>query len=322
MMNKIKIKTHQLEVEVCTPELILSNIESQLQSGCDILTIGGIPPKLLALADNQKTIQQACQLYSNYPIKYILPGLLNYKKKVLNSTLQHYKIALKTLKNLGIAWVQLNDPIFVTDIDHEHQDKIIHAYQEIAENAPKILLATYFGGVEENMGWMKKIPMDGLHLDLEAAPEQLMFVLKNDLMKSLKVLSLGGLKKTEHYAHSIQAYLEHFIEYKPQIWLSMLMPDTQSIKQKKINTADFQKQNASIDIIQLYLEIDLHSDNERENNLPKLLLLNKLIKKIKSHYPAVKFLMPKKSVLEATFFMKKRDREFFMQEIKLLSEEA
>ncbi len=45
MMNKIKIKTHQLEVEVCTPELILSNIESQLQSGCEILSIGGIPLK-------------------------------------------------------------------------------------------------------------------------------------------------------------------------------------------------------------------------------------------------------------------------------------
>src|SRR5690349_10203444 len=107
------------------------------------------------------------------------------KIEYLPVLLSQYATILQKLKKNEIAWVQLEDPIFITDILPVYQNKIIAAYQSLLMDAPKVMLATYFGGVEENIFWMKNIPIQGLHLDLENAPEQIMFVLKNKIMTTL-----------------------------------------------------------------------------------------------------------------------------------------
>lgn len=265
-----------------------------------------------------KWIRQAQKIYPNYLMKYAIPGPLTYlwfnnylgqskiltpeKLNLLPKLINQYKIIIQALKNLNINWVQLEDPVFIIDISAEFQDKIIQAYQGLLDNAPNIMLATYFGGVDENIHWIKKIPFQGLHLDLDAAPEQIMFVLKNDIMKTLKVLSLEGMNPSDSHFDSIKEYLASVTNPNPDIWLSF------RDKMKK------NKSKNTLDIIQLYL--DEHLDVT--DNYPKILALKKRLTHLKAENPHVKLTL--QSLLDLTCFMKKRDQESFINSIKILSE--
>src|SRR5690606_3573817 len=54
---------------------------------------------------------------------------------------------------------------------------------------PKVLLATYFGALGDNLPLAASLPVDGLHVDLVRAPDQLDAVL--DALPEAWVLSLG-----------------------------------------------------------------------------------------------------------------------------------
>jgi 5-methyltetrahydropteroyltriglutamate--homocysteine methyltransferase len=66
----------------------------------------------------------------------------------------------------------------------------VSAYTELAPVAPKIMLTTYFSCVDSNITFIVKLPIAGLHIDLERAPGQL-----DDVLVAVKpttiILSLG-----------------------------------------------------------------------------------------------------------------------------------
>src|SRR5699024_801851 len=53
----------------------------------------------------------------------------------------------------------------------------------------KKLVATYFSGLEDNLGLAAGLPVDGLHIDLVRAPEQYPTILER--LPAHKILSLG-----------------------------------------------------------------------------------------------------------------------------------
>lgn len=63
------------------------------------------------------------------------------------------------------------------------------AYNLLAREPTKKLVATYFSGLEDNVGLACGLPVDGLHVDLVRAPEQLSTIL--DHLPAYKILSLG-----------------------------------------------------------------------------------------------------------------------------------
>lgn len=62
------------------------------------------------------------------------------------------------------------------------------AYNLLAREPTKKLVATYFSGLEDNVGLACGLPVDGLHVDLVRAPEQLSTIL--DHLPAYKILSL------------------------------------------------------------------------------------------------------------------------------------
>ena len=71
--------------------------------------------------------------------------------------------------------MQLDEPYLVTDLPAGVPDAYRAAYRALAEAAPglRLLLATYFGGLRENLPLAASLPVGGLHLDLVSAPAQL-----------------------------------------------------------------------------------------------------------------------------------------------------
>jgi 5-methyltetrahydropteroyltriglutamate--homocysteine methyltransferase len=92
---------------------------------------------------------------------------------LLDSLLPVYREALARLAQLGAEWVQVDEPVLVTDIDEPTQRAFQSAYRELARGAgPKLMLTAYFGDLRENLEMALELPVAGLHLDLVRGPAQ------------------------------------------------------------------------------------------------------------------------------------------------------
>jgi 5-methyltetrahydropteroyltriglutamate--homocysteine methyltransferase len=108
---------------------------------------------------------------------------------LLPKILPVYQQVLKALAEAGAEWVQIDEPILVSDLDAATKDAFSDAYSELTGVPVKILLATYFGSVGDNTQTLVALPVAGVHIDLVRAPEQLAAVAK--ALPKERILSLG-----------------------------------------------------------------------------------------------------------------------------------
>ncbi|WP_460126249.1 5-methyltetrahydropteroyltriglutamate--homocysteine S-methyltransferase [Pseudomonas sp. S2_C03] len=111
------------------------------------------------------------------------------KLDLLDRLLPLYGQIFQRLAAQGVEWVQIDEPILVLDLPQAWKNAFERAYNLIQRDPLKKLVATYFGGLEENLGLAANLPVDGLHIDLVRAPEQYPTIL--DRLPAYKVLSLG-----------------------------------------------------------------------------------------------------------------------------------
>lgn len=137
---------------------------------------------------------------ANHKVKPVLLGPISYlylgkevdegfdRLSLLPRLLTAYQNILATLSNLGIEWVQIDEPILSLELDEPWANSFEVAYQTLQSDL-KILLTTYFDTVTDTLDQIVKLPVNGLHIDLSAAPEQL-----NEVLRKLPhdwVLSAG-----------------------------------------------------------------------------------------------------------------------------------
>ncbi|WP_416139483.1 5-methyltetrahydropteroyltriglutamate--homocysteine S-methyltransferase [Halomonas sp. HK25] len=110
---------------------------------------------------------------------------------LLEALLPVYGEILARLAEQGVEWVQLEEPALVQDLPREWQQAYEAAYSVLGRAPVKLLLASYFGGLGDNLGLAVGLPVAGLHIDAVRAPEQLAAVL--DRLPAYKVLSVGAI---------------------------------------------------------------------------------------------------------------------------------
>ncbi|PAA38363.1 MULTISPECIES: 5-methyltetrahydropteroyltriglutamate--homocysteine S-methyltransferase [Pseudomonas] len=111
------------------------------------------------------------------------------KLDLLENLLPVYAQMLSRLAEQGVEWVQIDEPILSLDLPQEWKNAFERAYHILQYSPLKKLVATYFSGLEDNLGLAVGLPVDGLHVDLVRAPDQLHAIL--DRLPTYKVLSLG-----------------------------------------------------------------------------------------------------------------------------------
>ena len=111
------------------------------------------------------------------------------KLDLLERLLPLYGQIFQRLASQGVEWVQIDEPILALDLPQDWKNAFERAYNLIQRDPLKKLVATYFGGLEENLGLAANLPVDGLHIDLVRAPEQYPTIL--DRLPAYKILSLG-----------------------------------------------------------------------------------------------------------------------------------
>ncbi|MGH6859679.1 MAG: 5-methyltetrahydropteroyltriglutamate--homocysteine S-methyltransferase [Phyllobacterium sp.] len=112
---------------------------------------------------------------------------------LLHKLLPVYEELLRQLAGAGADWVQIDEPALVLDLIPNEHYAFKFAYDRLAAAAPglKIMLATYFGTLGDNLDTALSLPAAGLHVDLVRAPEQLADIAaraRHDLVLSLGVI--------------------------------------------------------------------------------------------------------------------------------------
>ncbi|WP_065755413.1 5-methyltetrahydropteroyltriglutamate--homocysteine S-methyltransferase [Bradyrhizobium paxllaeri] len=127
---------------------------------------------------------------------------------LLDRLLPVYVDVLRELTLRGAEWVQLDEPCLVLDLDAATRDALRRTYTHLAKKVPdvKIMLATYFGTIGDNLEAALTLPVAGLHIDLVRAPEQL-DVIVADARRDL-VISLGVVDGRNVWRSNLPAVLD------------------------------------------------------------------------------------------------------------------
>ena len=108
---------------------------------------------------------------------------------LLDQLLPVYIQILHRLAEQGVEWVQIDEPILGLDLPDAWRFAFERSYSLLSRSKVKLLLATYFSPLQDNLRMACQLPVAGLHIDAVRAPQDLVGVL--DHLPSYKVLSMG-----------------------------------------------------------------------------------------------------------------------------------
>ncbi|MNK85277.1 5-methyltetrahydropteroyltriglutamate--homocysteine methyltransferase [compost metagenome] len=129
------------------------------------------------------------------PVSYLLLGKEKEagfdKIDLIKRLLPVYLQILTELKDQGAEWIQFDEPFLALDINEKARAAYNYVYAEIRKQFPqlKVLVATYFEGLKDNLTLATGLPVQALHIDLVRCPEQLDEVL--NAIPATLTLSLG-----------------------------------------------------------------------------------------------------------------------------------
>ncbi|MBW4790436.1 5-methyltetrahydropteroyltriglutamate--homocysteine S-methyltransferase [Alcaligenes faecalis subsp. faecalis] len=151
-----------------------------------------------------------------HKVKPVIPGPLTWlwlgkgdaydgladvgKLALLDALLPVYEQVLARFKAQGVEWVQIDEPVLVLDLPQEWQDAFRRVYQDLHQSGLKLLLATYFDDLHENVTVLKDLPIAGVHVDAVRAPAALQAVqamLGQDQVLSAGVISGRDIWRTD-----------------------------------------------------------------------------------------------------------------------------
>lgn len=153
--------------------------------------------------NNYKIVEETGAARSHgYRVKPVLLGPLTFvqlgkqtddfdKWTLLESILSVYR---ETIEKLGeyAEWIQIDEPVLCTDMPEEAESFISYTLKSLAEAAgsnTKLMLATYFESLEENIPYVLGSGFDALHIDTVSRPARFETILNN--IPEKMSLSLG-----------------------------------------------------------------------------------------------------------------------------------
>ncbi|MFA7666032.1 MAG: 5-methyltetrahydropteroyltriglutamate--homocysteine S-methyltransferase [Burkholderiaceae bacterium] len=126
------------------------------------------------------------------PVTYLALGKAkddSDKLALLERLLPVYAQLLDRLAGAGAEWVQVDEPILVIELDAGWQHAFNLAYHHLKACRIRILLATWFGELQENRHLAANLPVAGLHVDVSRRRDDVQPLL--GMLPPHKVLSLG-----------------------------------------------------------------------------------------------------------------------------------
>lgn len=143
------------------------------------------------------------------PVTYLAIGKAkdgSDKLALLPQLLQVYAQLLENLAVQGVEWVQIDEPILVTELDVAWQHAFNIAYHQLKNSRVKLLLATYFGQLADNQYLAVNLPVAGLHIDAINGRNEILPLV--GMLPGHKVLSLGVINGRNIWKTNLNATLD------------------------------------------------------------------------------------------------------------------
>ena len=141
---------------------------------------------------------------------------------LLDNLLPVYLEIVKKLNNLGAEWIQIDEPIFVKDLDEGVVSKIkktLNSIKEAAGNS-KILLTTYFESIDQKVKEeVFASDVDAVHLDLVRGENNF-----NYIKDSNKTLSLGVINGRNIWKSDLTQIIDQIKDVKGDFIISSSCP--------------------------------------------------------------------------------------------------
>ena len=87
------------------------------------------------------------------------------KLKLLENLLPVYQAVLARCAQQGVQWAQIDEPILALDLPQAWRDAFKQVYAALSSSPLKLLVATYFDGLKDNLPTALALPVAGLHVD-------------------------------------------------------------------------------------------------------------------------------------------------------------
>jgi 5-methyltetrahydropteroyltriglutamate--homocysteine methyltransferase len=132
---------------------------------------------------------------------------------LLDSILPVYEEQLAALVRSGASWVQVDEPLLVTDLSGAARAAFTRAYTRLGGSAARIMLTTYFGDLADNLELALSLPVAGLHVDLVRGPRQAAEILRRKPTNT--VFSIGLIDGRNIWGADLEAAVstaETFVE--------------------------------------------------------------------------------------------------------------
>ncbi|MGY4757425.1 5-methyltetrahydropteroyltriglutamate--homocysteine S-methyltransferase [Lactococcus lactis subsp. lactis] len=131
------------------------------------------------------------------------------KDTVLSDVIVAFQTLLKELNQLGVEWLQIEEPALVLDQTEEEKKLFVSIYEELlkSKNNLNILLQTYFGDVRDSYKEIIKLDFDGIGLDFIEGRDSLALIQKYGFPKK-KILFAGLVNGKNIWRNNYQKTLE------------------------------------------------------------------------------------------------------------------
>ncbi len=128
---------------------------------------------------------------------------------LLDALLPVYAEAMQRLASGGAEWIQLDEPVLVTDLTPVDLAAVEHAYAVLAgaKRPAKLLLQTAYGHVGEAYPTLAALPVDGIGLDFVRGPENLELMAR-DGFPADKWLAAGVVDGRNVWTNDLAASLD------------------------------------------------------------------------------------------------------------------
>ena len=140
---------------------------------------------------------------------------------LLEHLLPVYGQILQRLKAEGADWVQVDEPILGLDLPGPWRAAFEAAYIALASAGARLMLATYFSPLADQLQLACRLPVDGLHIDAVRAPDEVARVA--DWLPAHKQLSVGIIDGRNIWRGDLDralATLKPLRERRDTLWLA------------------------------------------------------------------------------------------------------
>jgi 5-methyltetrahydropteroyltriglutamate--homocysteine methyltransferase len=181
------------------------------------------------------------------PVTYLWLGKAkddSNKLALLPKLLPVYAELLETLAAQGVEWVQIDEPILVTETDAAWQEAFNTAYYHFRGCRVKLLLATYFGQLAENRSLAANLPVAGLHVDAINGRDDIEPLINQ--LSTDKVLSLGVINGRNIWKTDLNAVLDWLEPIAHQLGERLWLAPSCSLLHVPVDLDSEQKLDAEI----------------------------------------------------------------------------